>query len=139
AVNQSITSKKQKNLHISSTLIFEWLQRLMSDAFRINLLNNHTQGRLETLCVSNVGKLNISGSYGDIELTDIGLGAGQHGFGPSYMMIPLLFRQQISYVFHYIDPLLSDSQADTVCQDINKALDQCTLQPSLSLYEFSTQ
>jgi hypothetical protein len=108
-------------------------------AFRINLLNNHTQGRLETLCVSNVGKLNITGSYGDIELTDIGICGGQHGFGPSYMMLPLSFKQQLSYVFHYISPLTSDSQAETMCQEINKLLDQCTHQQALSLYEFSMQ
>jgi len=137
SVNQSIAFKKEKKLHISSTLIFEWLQRLMSDAFRVNLLNNHTQGRLETLCVSNVGKLNITGCYDDIELTDIGLCAGQHGFGPSYMMIPLFFKQKISYVFHYISPLASDSQAETMCKDINNLLDQCALQSTLSLSDFS--
>lgn len=136
AAKRAISHEIDKNMPIVSAHAFEWLQRTAPDKTRIDLLNNKRQGRLETLCISNIGKLDIAGKSGDLELTDMGFGAGQHGFGHGYTLSLLTFNDQLRFNFQYVDPLLSRDRAESFCKDFIALLESSTNTSSLTLAEF---
>lgn len=113
-VREKVVSAKANKLHLSSLIILRYLQNLLSDGFRLGLLNGKPQGRLWNTNVSNLGVIDLKEDYGDVSITDFSVTTAQHGFGACFWLLPNTFNGVLSTYLHYVDPLISRDKASSV-------------------------
>lgn len=133
---EAIQQEIEDNTPIISARLFPWLQGMLPDASHSALLNGPKQGRLESLCVSNIGRLEIGGRYGDIQWTDMGFCSAQHGFGHGFALSLLTFDDQLSLNLQYVQPLISKARAVALLEDMTALLRQLPSCATLTLQDY---
>lgn len=113
-IKQNIEQAKSDNLHLSSMYLFEFMQRALSDDFRMDFMEGKNMGRLFSSSVTNLGRIDLKQQYGDIRIKSFRFAVAQHGMGGSFTITPITYDGSLQFYIHYVSPLTSDEKAESV-------------------------
>jgi len=94
--------------------------------FEKKIKDGSTMGRMNTLCISDLGTIKVAQRPIGFTVEDIVSNVGIHEVGSDFGLIPLTYNGRTGFNLHYVQPLITDAEAEVVMTDFLKLLDRCT-------------
>ena len=126
--NLSLDAKK--NMPAMAAFTYAWLAKFTPKWIENKLKNGSAMGRVNDLCISNLGNVTITEPEDGPGVENIISNVAIHEIGADFGLIPIDFKGRTGFNFLYTSPLTSTTAAETIMADFLNLLENCTKEKS---------